>query len=153
MNTSLKEMNEIFDNIIMVNEQQKPTKEQIAECMEFYNGSVAGQNPEDWYCLLRNAQGDLNAYKNGLKYMIDSNDFIKDSLFCEYGYIINLDQNILEFWVGFQTKPELLNRYGTAIRDSKSKYYPCKMISYYPLDPEYMKEHTVWDYIEDMNDK
>ena len=149
MNTSLEEMNEIFDKIVMVNEQKKPTQGQIDECIKFYNGSVSNRTPEDWYCLLRNAQGNLNAYKNGLKYMIDSNNFIKDSLFCEYGYIINLDNNILEFWVGFQKEPELLNRYGTEKMDN---YYPCKMVSYYPLEPQYMEGHTVWDYLDDMKE-
>ena len=60
---------------------------------------------DDWYCLLRHAQGDLNVYKNGLRYMIDNHDFIKDSLFCEYAYIINLDTKRLEFYVGFQKTP------------------------------------------------
>ena len=36
--------------------------------------------------------------------MINSNDFIKNSLFCEYGYIINLDNKSLEFWIGISKK-------------------------------------------------
>ena len=145
--TSIKEMNDIFDRIILVEENRKPTKAQIVECIEYYNGNVSTQTPEDWYCLLRNAQGNPNVYKNGLRYMIDSDGFIQDSLFCEYAYIINLDTNCLEFWVGFQKEPCESNRYGTETHDNMGKYYPCKMVSYYPLDTEM----TVQEIINDMN--
>ena len=53
-----------------------------------------------------------------------SNDFIKDSLFCEHGYIINLDTNMLEYWRGFQTEKDDNNRYGTVCDRG---YYPCKL--------------------------
>ena len=146
--TSIKEMNEIFDRIVLVDENGKPTKKQITECIEYYNGNVSSQKVEDWYCLLREAQGNPNVYKHGLKYMVDNQGFIKDSLFCEYAYIINLDTNSLEFYVGFQKEPCLLNRYGT---EEDSGYYPCKMVAYYPLEPEYMDNHTIEDYVNDMN--
>lgn len=146
--TSIEEMNEIFDKTILVDENSKPTAEQIVECMEYYNGDVSTRTPEDWYCLLREAQGNLNVYRNGLRYMIDNHDFIKDSLFCEYAYIINLDTNCLEFWRGFQHEPDENNRYGT---EEDSGYYPCKMVAYYPLGPEYMEQRPVEEYVEDMN--
>ena len=146
-NTSITEMNEIFDRIILVNESNEPTEEQVNECMEFYDGSVSTGSVREWYCLLRETQGNLTPYKHGLKYMIDSCDFIKDSLFCEYAYIINLDTNCLEFWRGFQDKPCEGNRYGTETGDNLGKYYPCKMISYYPLDTD----KTVQEIVDDMN--
>ena len=146
--TSIKKMNEIFNKIILVDENTKPTKEQITECLNYYNGNVSNQTVDDWYCLLREAQGDIDVYKNGLRYMIDDHDFIKNSLFCEYAYIINLDTNSLEFWVGFQKEPDVTNRYGTEKEDG---YYPCKMVAYYPIEPEYMDQHDVQEYVDDMN--
>lgn len=145
--TSIAEMNKIFDQIILVNEGSKPTKQQIVECIEYYDDSVGNQNIKDWYCLLRDAQGNPNVYKQGLKYMIDNKNFIKESLFCEYAYIINLDENILEFYVGFQDEFDINNRYGTEQTDG---YYPCKMVSYYPIEPEYMEKYSVQDYVDDM---
>ena len=145
--TSIAEMNKIFDRIVLVEEDSKPTEQQIDDCIEYYNGNVSMQNTEDWYCLLREAQGNLNVYKNGLKYMIDNSAFIKDSLFCEYAYIINLDTECLEFWVGFQKKPDENNRYGTESDDNLGKYFPCKMVAYYPLDTD----KTVEEIVEDMN--
>lgn len=82
--TSISELNEIFDKIILVKERTKPTVEQIKECKQYYDGNVSGRTAEYWYCLLRNAQGSLGGYKQGLKYMIDNCNFIKDSFWCEY---------------------------------------------------------------------
>lgn len=147
--TSIEEMNEIFDRIHLVNGRFKPDSDHIKECMPYYNGNVGNQSIHDWYCLLREAQGNLNVYKNGLKYMVDDVDFIKDSLFCEYAYIINLDTNELEFWVGFQKEPDPSNRYGT---ESDSGYYPCKMVGCYPLDIIHTEKYSVDDYLEDMNE-
>ena len=145
--TLISELNEIFDKLILVNESAKPTAEQIKECKQYYDGNVNRQTVEDWYCLLRNAQGDLDAYKNGLKYMIDSCGFIKDSLWCEYAYIINLDTEELEFWVGGQDKPDIYNRYGV---ERNEDYYPCKMVASYPLVTISLNEYSVRDFVDDM---
>lgn len=146
--TSIKKMNEIFDRIILVNENDKPTFEQIEECGRYYNGSVGTQSPNDWYCLLREAQGEPDEYKRGLRYMTDSHDFIKDSLFCEYAYIINIDTNKLELWRGFQRKPDIHNRYGMEKTDG---YYPCKMVASYSLKPQFWSKRTVESVVEKMN--
>lgn len=148
--TSLDEMNEIFDRIILVAESSTPTAEQIAECHKYYGAGDAGQTVEDWYWLLRDTQGDLSVYKDNLRYMIDSHDFITGSLFCEYAYIINLDTNRLEYWVGFQRKPDKNNRYGTK---NHNGYYPCKMKASYSLLPQYMKKRTVDGMVADMSNK
>ena len=63
--------------------------------------------------------------------MIDNHDFILDSLFCEYVYIINLDTNMLECWKGFQTIPNKGNRYG---QECNENYYPCDMVALYELN-------------------
>ena len=72
-------------------------------------------------------------------YMIDSSDFIKDSLFCEYAYIVNLDSGMLEFWKGFQKEPDPGNRYGCEVStrcdwcDPVVCYYPCRLALEIPL--------------------
>lgn len=148
--TSIKEMNDIFDRIVLVEEDDVPTETQITECIEYYNGDVSRRTPEDWYCLLRETQGNPNVYKHGLKYMIDHHEFIKDSLFCEYAYIINLDHECLEFWVGFQMKPDEDNRYGM-IMEIEDGYYPCKMIAEYPLDT--INQFSTQVLVDSMNSK
>lgn len=41
----------------------------------------------------------------------DASDFLRDSLFCEYAYIINLDDKALEFYTGFNRDKEANGRY------------------------------------------
>ena len=132
MTTSVNEMLAIFDRIIMVNKTQPPTPEQIEACKSFTNLSVNTQRPDNWYNLLREAQGNLNAYKGGLRYMIDNVSFLQDSLFCEWGYVINLDTNVLEIYRGFQKTPQW-NRYYTAVATGDSGYFNCQLIKTVPL--------------------
>jgi hypothetical protein len=64
--------------------------------------------------------------------LLQSNlDFIKDSLMCEWAYIVNLDTNKLEVYKGFQDKPHEKGRYAsTAHREG---YYPCALVAEFPL--------------------
>jgi len=132
--TSIDELNQIFDKITLVDGNSKPTEEQIKECInieELYLSKNEDKN-YDWYWLLRNSQGDLNIYKGNLKYMIDNKGFIKDSLFCEWGYIINLDDNILEIYRGLITsRNSRNNRYWTLKHNG---YCACEIIKTFPLN-------------------
>jgi hypothetical protein len=129
-------MKKIFVGLVMVNEDTKPTALQIAECESFTDLSVSTGSVNDWYCLLRKTQGGLSPYlTDELHYMIDGHNFILNSLFCEWGYIINLDTDMLEIWQGFQEKSQPGNRYGEDFQDHMSdKYYPCALIIQFPLD-------------------
>lgn len=94
-------LSETFDYIELVDENTKPTQEQIEYCIK--NGlvdiNVGDQSLEDWYCLLRLTQGDLEQYvERKCKYMLNGNNFLKDDIFCEYGYVINLDTNKLDIY-------------------------------------------------------
>lgn len=120
-NTTDAELNKIFDKIIMVNEDSIPTQEQIKECEKVTNLNVSSKSVNDWYCLLRNAQGNLEEYKNDLRYMIDNKEFMGDSLFCEFAYILNLDDKRLEIYKGFNKDKETDNDY-TQFRVTKDNY-------------------------------
>lgn len=128
---TIQELNDIYDRLVLVDEESEPTPEQIEECKKYADTGVSSGSLKDWYCLLRKTQGEPTAYKEGLKYMIDNSGFIKDSLFCEYGYIINLDTCMFEFWSGFQKVPQEGNRYGETSDDDR--YYPCKLLLEIPL--------------------
>lgn len=129
--TPVNELNQIFDKIVMVDRNKKATAKQIENCIEYFNKYVSTKKPTDWYCLLHGSQGNLNAYKSDLKYMVDSSDFIKDSLCCEWAYIINLDENRLEVYEGFQTEPQK-NRY--ELTESDNDYYNCALIKTFDLN-------------------
>lgn len=131
--TTIKEMEETFNKIVLVDEQSEPTNEQIKECKEYYDSSVSSKSEKDWYCLLRHAQGTLEPYKNGLKYMIDSKEFLTNSLFCEYAYIINLDTEMLEFYIGFNKDPKANGRYADKATDNQG-YCGVALKKEFPLE-------------------
>ena len=123
------------DNCLKVKEvgDTKPTKEDIKMYAKFSNTGVSTQSLNDWYCLLRELQGSktLDAILDGdLKHIDNSIDFIKDSLFCEYAYLINLDTMTLDFYIGFQKEPQKENRFGM---NRDKEYYPCKLAKSFPL--------------------
>lgn len=64
----------------------------------------------------------------------NSHDFLYDSLFCEYAYIVNLDTNMLEFYKGFNKDRNALGRYSNFKADEDSKYYGVKLNQEIPLD-------------------
>lgn len=130
--TPVEQMKDIYNRIVMVDEQNKPSPELIQKYGGSCDVSVSTQSPEDWYCLLRGLQGELDWMRSveGDIHMIDNHEFIKDSLFCEYAYIINLDTEEMEFWIGFQHKPDPENRYG---QEQDDGYYPCRLYATFPL--------------------
>lgn len=138
-------LKDFYDSIELVDEDTIPTPEQIKKCKEcgYADFSVGSRSDTSWYCLLRNLQGNFKILEEAIEknhsiYMTDGNYFIKDSLFCEYAYIINLDSESLEFWIGFQTEPCEGNRYGEEPYQEYlahgKEYYPCKFALNIPLN-------------------
>lgn len=73
--------------------------------------------------------------KNGI-------DFAGDSLFCEFAYIIDLDKNALEVFVGFNHKPlepgdrfydTPLDPEATKNKDGSQKYFQIRLAKSFPL--------------------
>ena len=131
MNISLTRMNEIFDRIRMIedDETSKPTATDVEKDKIFTDEHLlkAGHGINEWYTLTRKLQGNLMMYDEyeEADIMIDRADFIKNSLSCEYGYIINLDNNTLELYKGRQHEPQEGNRYGQEVYNDE--YYPCAL--------------------------
>ena len=71
-------------------------------------------------------------HKDSTILMPEDNGFIKDSLFCEWGYIVNLDTECLEVWRGFQIVSQKGNRYGR--KKNSDGYYPCRLMAEIPFD-------------------
>lgn len=97
----LDKVREQVSTLVLVDEQSKPTLDQQAELIDHADFRVSEQTSEDWYALLRETQGDLQRTLD-CGYMIDSHEFPHDSLFCEWGYLIDLDTGCLEVYQGFQ---------------------------------------------------
>lgn len=110
--------------------QVPPTEEQKNKLKKYADLSVSARSLDDWYCLLRNTQGDPDAIlKAG--YMMDGSSFLADSLFCEWAYIVNLDEKTFEVYKGFQDKKHNKGRY--ASMPKREEYYPVALVGTFPL--------------------
>lgn len=147
----------IAKQIELIDSDSKPTKKQIKECENWTDLNVASQSTDDWYCLLRDSQGDLMAYTKGLKYMIDSRDFLHDSLFCEYAYLINLHTEKLEVYSGFNKDPNAAGMFAR-MQDSYtnndgelivSDYYGVALVMEIPISEIF--ETTTVELLNNMN--
>ena len=67
----------------------------------------------------------------------NSISFAADSLFCEWGYVVDLDANTLEVFKGFNEEPLAEGerfRGAVAAEDANKEYTPIRLIAKYPLD-------------------
>lgn len=122
-------------------DENDPVDEDVlaqARALDLVNKNVGNQSDADWYCVLRGAQGQPETYLI-LGVMPDWAGFLKDSLFCEYAYIINLDDETLEFYKGFNTEPNQEGRYAKSdgekpYQDADYRYYGVRLVGTAPLD-------------------
>ena len=125
MNTLEVKLDEIFEKIVMINQNDPISVQDRIRHKEFLDEDVS--DGKDWYSLLRNTQGKLEAYRDTkLVNMIDDRNFMQDSLFCEWAYVYNLDTSKLEIYRGFQTTPQE-NRYKFQ-DDNEREYYQVALV-------------------------
>ena len=136
----LEEYKQKAIDLQLVDDHKKPTAELIEKLNLTPDLSVrqsmdtTKQFGITWYQALRDYQGELLKSLD-LGYMIDNANFIKDSLFCEWGYIINFDENVLEVYEGFQkVKANIKGRYKNCRRAKGDDYYACSLVKTYDLD-------------------
>lgn len=133
--TPVEEIKKIFDKLVMVDDAASPAPRTAKLYQESLNSSVGGGTKLTWYNYLRGGQGNLSFYKDKKHiHMIDSHEFIKDSLFCEYAYIINLDTEQLEFYTGFNKNKGANGRYAKLhSQDRDSDYLGVALACEIPL--------------------
>ena len=89
----------------------------------------------DHYWVCRGLQGSLLKWwtLNNVSYVVDSSDFLLDSLFCEWAYIVNLDTEMLEVYKGFNTnKRSDAGRYADKQLEDDG-YYGVALLAEFPL--------------------
>ena len=83
-----------------VNSNDQVPADEIEKYAKYNEGNVGEDGT--WYQVLHKTQGNLGLIlESGV--MTDDRDFALDSLFCEWGYVVNLDAMTLEIYRGFQT--------------------------------------------------
>lgn len=105
------------------------------ELRRHYSGLAYRGQPADFYDLMQPLQGKLEPFLSGkLSFMATANEFIDNSLFCEWGYIVDLDQNQFQIYRGQQLNaPEKESPYFENGPD-RMGYFPCHQIHSYGLE-------------------
>lgn len=135
-NKGLKSLIQQVEALTVVTEETPRPDEKEQRRLRKYSNPGVGSPDEYWYRALRETQGDIKAILKS-RYLLDSASTILDSLYCEWGYIVNLDDETLEIYKGGQTKPPRHGRY--AKHPPSEGYYPCALVQ-------------VFDWTEIMND-
>lgn len=124
----------------VVNEDDKPTTEDVERLAGFADLNVSTQDPREWYVLLRETQGNPAAMLRAGA-VLDASDFPLDSLFCEWGYLVDLDAETFEVYEGFQqsrhNRGRFASRGGEQYGDKglpHGGYYPVALVKSWPLD-------------------
>lgn len=125
-NMSVSELNSIYDNITLVQGDDTPNESQSVQLKKLGYSTIYHGKELTWHEIIGSTAGDFSYLKDDFPFMIDSNDFITKSLHCEWGYIVNLNDNTLEIYKGFQKESDA-NRYKIK-NPSSSGYYHCKLI-------------------------
>lgn len=131
---SIEELKEKVRSIKLVDINGEPTKKEVEQLKQYLNLDVGNQKPTDWYCLLREQQGYLLSNLE-CGYMLDSSKFLLDSIFCEWAYIINLDDEVLEVYKGFMHKKGD-GRYDSIMMEKMEGFddsYGVSLVLTYPL--------------------
>lgn len=84
--------------LVGVNEQARPTPEQ-AELVKQWSNADVGEG-DDWYAALRETQGNWRAILDS-GFILNSRDFGRDATFCEWGWVLDLDEKKLEVYSGY----------------------------------------------------
>lgn len=123
---------ELARKLRVVDERSTPTLEAIEALAPWTDLSVGEQSTSDWYCLTRGTQGRLTAILIS-GYILDAAGFPLDSLWCEWGYLIDLDQQRFEVYQGFQEAPHNEGRWGGRTGITR-EYYPVRLVASWSLD-------------------
>jgi hypothetical protein len=102
---------------------------------DLHVGSRTPDGRPSWYQLLRRTQGDIGAVLAAGLYE-DAGEFAADSLFCEWGYLIDLDAETFEVYEGFQRAPHEKGRFAGLPQRAYAhgEFHPVALVASWPFD-------------------
>lgn len=122
----------------LVDQSAPPTAEDIERYQQWTTWRNGRTDPPEWYDVLYNTHGDPQAAVEAGAMEADGALFALDSLFCEWGYVVDLNEMRLEVYEGFRTAPHERGRFAKRTLPDGSRpraeYWPIEMIASFPLD-------------------
>lgn len=119
----------------VVEADSKPSPEGIERLRSYAHLGVGTQQVDDWYVLLRHTQGNPAAMLDA-GVIEDASGFPADSLFAEWGYVVDFDAETFEVYQGFQNARHSKGRFANRsdVDDSRRDgYYPVALVASWPL--------------------
>lgn len=144
----LSRLEERANSICWVSIDDKPSSDDIKRYQSFAgHGSVVPGRLDDWYFLLYKTQGVaglIYLLSGQLDHFIDNAKFLKDSLQCEWGYILNFDTHKLDVYQGCQIEADPNNPLGQEVAHTfeGKNFYPCKCV--FQLNLSDPMSHPEW---------
>jgi hypothetical protein len=132
---------EVVRALRVVTDDDQPTDEDVERLREFADFEVdrkywdgekyIPRERPSWYQLLRRTQGEpAEMLRAGV--IADASGFPADSLFAEWGYVIDLTAEVFEVYEGFQTHPHKRGRFAE-MQPERDGYYPVRLRRSWPL--------------------
>ncbi|HZM81243.1 MAG TPA: hypothetical protein VFC19_36420 [Candidatus Limnocylindrales bacterium] len=120
----------------LVGHDDTPTPADAARLARWTDLNVSKQSTADWYCLLRHTQGRPSAILQA-GVAIDASDVPLDSVWTEWGYLLDFDTNRFEVYRGSQYQPHTEGRFAsrTPFADANDGFdcYSCALVAAWPL--------------------
>lgn len=111
----------------LVDECETPGAADRKRLAPFHRNVSSGH---DWYSYLRGTQGDpALILEAGVA--TDGSSCPSDSLFMEWGYVVDFDNQAFEVYYGFQQAPHSQGRF--AGRHDGGEWYPVALVASWPL--------------------
>lgn len=114
----------------VVDDEATPTEDDVKRLSEFADLGVSTKDPREWYVLLRETQGKPGRMLQA-GVILDASGFPCESLFAEWGYVVDLDAETFEVYVGFQTEMHGKGRF--ADREGRDGYVPVALATSWSL--------------------
>lgn len=106
------------------------------ETQKFITLEIANEFKKRHPQLDRDMGADILEYllECGPEELKDDKNFVNDSLFCEWGYLIDLDNEVMEVYKGYNKEPLTEEDRFYKKTDEKLEYYPIRKIIGIPFD-------------------
>ena len=131
---NLKNLSEKIDEVKFLSKNEIDAINE--EIKEKQKSDAAFRWTDYWPHLSRDCGWQILEYvsHHGIKEVINKLQFAGDSLFCEWAYVIDLDENTFEVYKGFNEVPLSVEDRFYFLQENESKYYPVKLIKKYDLN-------------------